>query len=232
MYCPRCGHQTTSEELRFCSYCGLKLAVVKAALADGEEVPATTLTATKNSLPALRQRDMSVGMLLMFAATIFAGFLTTWPGLLVSRATSAVIFTMLYLAILVLSNQITKVIHKLLSWEQLDAEVASGQRGVCLGATFMFLATILLAVGSVFMFGRVKTTEFFVGLGFALPFCLLVSQYLTRGLRYLVQGESTVALPREASVPVSLFETRKVQTAEIVTPSSIKKHTTNLLENK
>src|SRR5215510_16567150 len=37
MYCPRCGHQPVANELRFCSYCGFKLGVVKASLAEEEE---------------------------------------------------------------------------------------------------------------------------------------------------------------------------------------------------
>ena len=36
MYCPRCGHQPITNELRFCSYCGFKLGVVKASLADDD----------------------------------------------------------------------------------------------------------------------------------------------------------------------------------------------------
>lgn len=243
MYCPRCGHQTTSEELRFCSYCGLKLAVVKAALADGEEVPPAVLSASRTSLPEPRQRDMSIGVFLMFLATLLASFLTTWPGLGVSRLTGAAILTTLYLTILVASGQITKAFHKLLSWEDSDAELASGQKGVGLGATLMFITSILIGVGSVFAFGRVKTTEFFVGLGLAFPFCLLLSHYLMRGPRSLIHGESKAAtlsqdasavqsLPPATTIPVSLFGTHKVQTAEIITPPSITEHTTNLLENK
>lgn len=252
MYCPRCGHQTTSDELRFCSYCGFKLGVVRAALSDGEEVPLAVLSATRTALPEPRQRDINVGVFLMFVATMFASFITDWPVLGLSRVTGAAILTILYLAILVLSGQITKGIHKLLSWEEPDAELASSQRGVCFGATLMFISTIVIAMVSLFAFGRMKTTPFFVGLGFAFTFCLLLSQYLMRGLRYLFQGENRAALPQDianqplplatvfdvqglpaAKMPaVSLFGTQRVQTAEIVTPSSITEHTTNLLDNK
>ncbi len=250
MYCPRCGHQTTSDELRFCSYCGFKLGVVKAALSEGEEVPLSVLAATQTALPEPRQRDMNVGVCLMFVASMLASFMTNWPGLGLSRVTGAAILTILYLAILVLSGQITKGIHKLLSWE--DADLASSQRGVCFGATLMFISTVIVAIGSLLVFGRMRTTPFFAGLGIAFAFCLLLSQHLMRVLRYLVQGESRVALPRDTSnqpkqlasvvdvqglpagmsVPASLFGTQKVQTAEIVAPSSITEHTTNLFENK
>ena len=244
MYCPCCGHQTTSEELRFCSYCGLKLGVIKAALADDEGVP-QVLSASKPSVPVPRQRELNVGVFLMFVATMLASVLTNWPGLGLGRATGAAILTLLYLVTLVLSGQITKLFHKMLSWEESEAELASSQRGLCFGATLMFVSTVLIAITSLLMFGRMKTTEFFVGLAFAFPFCLLVSQYLMRGLRYLVEGESgerkvalsrdgsdVQALPAAKTIPVSLFGTQKVQTAEIITPSSITEHTTNLLETK
>ena len=40
MYCPRCGRQSTANDLRFCSHCGFKLGVVKASLADDDYISA------------------------------------------------------------------------------------------------------------------------------------------------------------------------------------------------
>ena len=57
MYCPRCGRQPISEELRFCSYCGFKLGLVKASLADSEEVQSDLVAARTLA----RQRDINLG---------------------------------------------------------------------------------------------------------------------------------------------------------------------------
>ena len=72
-----------------------------------------------------------------------------------------------------------------------------------------------------------------------------------RALRYLVVGDTSLsgkelmpdpdsiasaaggpALAAGQEVHVSLFTGQRVTTAEIVTPTSITEHTTNLLENK
>lgn len=54
MYCPRCGRQPASDALRFCSYCGFKLGVVKASLADEDDVSGNHFTV--HEIPKERQR--------------------------------------------------------------------------------------------------------------------------------------------------------------------------------
>lgn len=39
MYCPRCGQQQVSSELRFCSRCGLPLSLVSEVVANGGSLP-------------------------------------------------------------------------------------------------------------------------------------------------------------------------------------------------
>ncbi len=60
MYCPRCGHQPISDAIRFCSYCGFKLGVVKASLADDDESSMTETTIQVISKPG-HQFSSNVG---------------------------------------------------------------------------------------------------------------------------------------------------------------------------
>jgi len=99
-----------------------------------------------------------------------------------------------------------------------------------------------------------KSTPLFIGVGLAFAVLLLIGRHLMRGTQYLLTGEATVAVPKSVEAadqtarlsqtfegaslaaaqgtPVALFGTQKVITAEILAPSSITDHTTNLLENK
>jgi hypothetical protein len=72
MYCPRCGRQPITNELRFCSYCGFKLGVVKAALTDTDEAAPAVSTDARTVLLEPRARDINVGVILMFAGTLFS----------------------------------------------------------------------------------------------------------------------------------------------------------------
>jgi len=81
MFCPRCGHQTISDDLRFCSYCGLKLGVVKASLAEYDDTPVTASSSPR--LP--RQRDINIGVILMFAGAALASFVAGASGLGLGR---------------------------------------------------------------------------------------------------------------------------------------------------
>lgn len=66
MFCPRCGQQQVSDEMRYCSRCGLPLGAVArvvegGGLAEGEEAAATTALSP-------RQRGTRMGLLVMAAA--------------------------------------------------------------------------------------------------------------------------------------------------------------------
>jgi len=221
--------------------------VVKASLADCDDVPATVLSPLR--LP--RQRDINIGVILMFVSAMFAGLVSGIPGPSSGRASRAAIFTMLYLATIFLSRPITQGILKLLSWEEPDANLSTSRKGMGFGATLMFISTIALAVSSLFMFGRMNTPQFLVSFVVAFAFLLLTGRHLMRALQRLVQDgsipqsavipdqtpsiASTFAgpsLPAAQGTPVPIFGTQRVTTAEIVAPSSITEHTTNLLDSK
>ena len=249
MYCPRCGHQPISDSLRFCSYCGFKLGVVKASLADEEET--STGSFTIQVIPKeLRQRDMNLGVILTFAGALLASLLAGSGGL--GRAGGALILTLSFALILLLSRPILKIIYKLLSWEEPSSQSFSlNQRGMWFGSLLMFASTILLVISSLLMFGRMRTPQLLFALAVTLVLLLVISKYLMRALGYLIAGDlvlpqtdtahdpalviaagSGPLLSAAQSVPASLFTARRVTTAEIASPPSITEHTTNLLENK
>ena len=248
MYCPRCGHQPTTNELRFCSYCGFKLGVVKASLADDDAFSTADSFAIQVIPKELRQRDINIGLILMFAGAVFAALLA---GRDFGREGGALILFVVFSALVLLSRPIIKLIYKLLSWEMPDDSVSYNQRGMLFGSILMFVSTIFLAVSSLLWLGRMRTSEFFVGLLVSFVLLLAISKYLMRALRYLVTGDTSFsgkdltpapdsvataapgpALTGGQSVPVSLFTSQRVNTSEIISPSSITEHTTNLLENK
>src|SRR5262245_60487629 len=92
MYCPRCGRQPISEELRFCSYCGFKLGIVKAAVSDSEDVQPDALTAVRSP----RQRDINIGVIMMFADAVFVSFLAGVTGPGIGREAAAVVLAVMY----------------------------------------------------------------------------------------------------------------------------------------
>ena len=252
MYCPRCGHQPISDTLRFCSYCGFKLGVVKASLADDDEVAMTESFNILEIPKELRQRDINIGLILMFAGAMLAGILAGRGGFGLGREGGAVILLAVFSSLLLLSRPIIKLIYKLLSWEEPPANsVSLNQRGMSFGSILMFASTIFLAVSSLLMLGRMRTAEFFVALLVVFVLLLVFSKHLMRAVRYLVAGDIPLsgkdltpdsdslvaaacspALTVGQDMPVSLFTSPRVDTAEIISPPSITEHTTNLLDSK
>jgi zinc-ribbon domain len=254
MYCPRCGHQPISDELRFCSYCGFKLGVVKASLSEGEDVPLPASSDVRTLLRQPRQRDINIGAILMFAGATLATFLAARAGPDIGREGGAVILAIFYSLVILLSSPITKGVFKLLSWEATPADLSAARKGMGFGATLMFISTIVLAVSSLFMYGRMRTTPFFVGLLVAFALLLVISRHLMRALQILVTEEATVslssshaepheiggpgmafgvqALPAAQDTAIPVLGSQRVTTAEIVSPPSVTENTTSLLDNK
>jgi hypothetical protein len=225
--------------LRFCSYCGFKLGVVKASLVDEDET-ATCSSFTVWEIPKEpRQRDINIGVILMFAGALLA-FLA---GRALGREGAALVLAISFASILLLSGPIMKLIYKLLSWEP---SPSWSQRGMLFGSILMFTSTIVLAVSSLLMFGRMRTPQLLFALGAAFVLLLVLSKHLMRAVRYLVAGDveipqteptviaagSSPALTAGRNVPASLFTAQRVTTAEITSPASVTEQTTNLLENK
>ena len=249
MYCPRCGHQPISDSLRFCSYCGFKLGVVKASLADEDADSADSFTI--QVIPKQpRQRDINIGVILMFAGAMLAALLAGSDGFGLGREGGALILGISFASLLLLSRPILKFIYKLLSWEELPAHsVSVNQRGMLFGSILMFASTIFLATSSLLMFGRMRTPQFLFALVVAFVLLLVISKHLMGALRYLVAGDldlpqtsvlhdpaaiidagSGPVLRAGQDIPASLFTAQRITTAEIVSPATVTEQTTNLLE--
>lgn len=71
MFCPNCGQQQTSGEVRFCPRCGFQLGVVRAVLTAGDAAP--TPPAPDR---ARRKKDMTIGAALMFLCAFAAAVIT------------------------------------------------------------------------------------------------------------------------------------------------------------
>ena len=70
MYCPKCGQQQVSEEMRFCSRCGFQLGVVTELLASGGAAPADISADTKSAKGLLANRRARQGAKLMFISGV------------------------------------------------------------------------------------------------------------------------------------------------------------------
>lgn len=69
MYCPRCGHEQTSNEIRYCSRCGFALVNVSMLLANNGALP---IVSPAEDLPvkSRRQRGIKQGALLWFIGAV------------------------------------------------------------------------------------------------------------------------------------------------------------------
>ncbi len=75
MYCPRCGQQQISDEMKFCSRCGLPISGLPEWLAGGW-APAGREQKTQVSLPSPRRKGIRRGAKLMFlSGVLFPVFL-------------------------------------------------------------------------------------------------------------------------------------------------------------
>jgi hypothetical protein len=69
MYCPQCGQQRLSDELRFCSRCGFQLNGVAQLLAAGGELPAPSVIENKKRRSP-RAEGVRQGVLIIFLAMV------------------------------------------------------------------------------------------------------------------------------------------------------------------
>lgn len=70
MYCPNCGQQQVSEEMRFCSRCGFQLGAVSALLTTGGASTNSTPTEVKSGKSLLANRRTRQGAKIMFASGV------------------------------------------------------------------------------------------------------------------------------------------------------------------
>ena len=76
MYCPKCGQQQISEEMRFCSRCGLALSGLAEWLAGGHVLPAKRKEVTQGGPMSPRRKGIRrAAKLMFFSGVLFPIFL-------------------------------------------------------------------------------------------------------------------------------------------------------------
>jgi hypothetical protein len=71
MFCPQCGQQQVTDEVRFCSRCGFQLGIVSGLLPTGGALPETLHTAASDVWkPSPRRRGVQQGILMMFIGMV------------------------------------------------------------------------------------------------------------------------------------------------------------------
>jgi len=247
MYCPRCGHQPISNELRFCSYCGFKLGVIKASLAEYEEEKASTSANAEPVNTPPRHRNINIGVITMFLGSLLAILISGRPGS-IGREGGALLLTAFFAVTLLSSCHIIKTIYKLLSWGEIPTDrLPTSRRELGFGATLMYVGTALSAMISFLIAGRTKTAALPISVLVLFSVLLVISPYLLRALRYLIRDESNEstnliaggnlfserALPPAHEFPIASIESPRVTTAEIGLPvPSVTEQTTGLLRGK
>jgi zinc-ribbon domain len=100
MYCPRCGQQQISDEMKFCSRCGLPMSGLAEWLAGGE-VPAARPQETQGLLRSPRRKKIRRAAKLMFiSGVLFPVFLVIT--LIVNEAGPIVVPLLLFFVSLVM----------------------------------------------------------------------------------------------------------------------------------
>jgi hypothetical protein len=246
MYCPKCSQQIASEELRFCSRCGFKLDIVKACL--------TADAAPSYPIPT-PQSGINLGVILMFLGTLLTSGVIAAADL--KLAGGFLLLAVTFLSILLSSRPLLLALHTLSSvGEPPTAHTSERRKEVSIGATLMFIGTLLSAFAALLVPGRMGGLAFFSVLLLVFTSLLFSSRRLMRAAQGLLTGGEVRAIdgPRSLAVsgltaevetvseasavpggpglPVRISDARGHTTGEIVTPPSVTERTTSLLEKE
>jgi hypothetical protein len=75
MYCPSCGQQQVSSELRFCSKCGMPLTAVTEVLANGGVLPVVVQPQNFAKITSPRKRGLKQGGIMLLLGTLIVPML-------------------------------------------------------------------------------------------------------------------------------------------------------------
>jgi hypothetical protein len=93
MYCPRCGQQQVSGEVRFCSRCGFHLGGVEELLATGGLLPVSQGNAPETTISP-RQKGVRFGVKLLLLSLVLLPFIIAVSVFTDSPAMMVVFFTL------------------------------------------------------------------------------------------------------------------------------------------
>ena len=128
MFCPKCSQQQVSDDMRFCSRCGLQLSAVKELL-DSNGALATDATENHDNRSESHQKDVNLGAVLMLVGAALAALSTTVMGRPgpppVTIGGALLVFTAAFVFVLLFSQPLMRAIYKLFSGEGWGRSLAS-----------------------------------------------------------------------------------------------------------
>jgi hypothetical protein len=227
MFCPQCGNEIASDRVRFCTHCRFpvnsmkEFIVAEAAKIEAEEGKMFYL---------LRQRDITLGAGLMLIGALKALFLGVAGG----KGDAAIIYLF--------------ALGVMFSAFLLFAQLLPRQRGLTIGATLMFIASLLALPAG---FATEGVGVLFVAAIF-LPVILLWSRLARAFMRIFfdkeIKPEKSAYVPpqpalNQANLPASALppvreasvaapHTNRMKEAEAAEPFSVTENTTATLKNK
>ncbi|MCI0338926.1 MAG: zinc ribbon domain-containing protein [Acidobacteria bacterium] len=233
MFCPHCGNEISSDRVRFCTHCRFPVISVKEFIAT--EAAKLEAQEEKKFYP-LRQSDITLGASLMLIGVLAFMILATMSGDNLSHKVA--IFEFL----------LGVAVSLLLLFSQLSPR----QRGLTLGATLMFLGSLIAILPGIFA----KVPGFLFGLVIVLPVILLwmricrafqiiffdkdilhetspytPPQEMPRAIDPAGYVTGAVLTPVQNTQDVDL-SARQAKKAEMIEPFSITEDTTEVLKNK
>jgi hypothetical protein len=234
MHCPKCGTLIESEEVRFCSRCGLTLGGVRAAIA----VEAGAGTEIEVSVGGV-----NIGVGIMFVLMLPALFaVLTSP---IALPAAFLFLAVAYIALLLGSGQLLKFFHTN-DTPASDEAIRVRRKEIAFGSTLMFvgtiLATLLVTAGVPDRWVPIALVALLSGTFGGL---LLSSRWLFRSFRELTLSVDPRELPGRARTPelaagglatgdldagASSFTSDKRRFEYAEKPPSVTEGTTRLLE--
>jgi hypothetical protein len=230
MFCPQCGAEIASERIRFCTHCRFPVGAMKEFIAT--EASKNDAQEEKKFYP-LRQWDINLGAGLMLIGALKAILASmAFPGSRYSEASGFLFVLGLFFSALILFSQLSP-----------------RQRGLTLGATIIFLGSL---VGLVAGMAIGATPGMFFALSLSLIVSLLWMRLAQMFMRIFFDKEvapekkvsshpqpalnlaaaSASALQSAQNASDVEPTTNRIKEAEMAMPFSVTENTTETLKNK
>ena len=230
MFCPQCGAEIASDRVRFCTHCRFPVGsmkefiVTEAAKNDAEK---------EKKFNPLRQRDINLGAGLMLIGALKAILASmAFHGSKYSEISGFLFVLGLFFSAMILFSQLSP-----------------RQRGLTIGATIMFLGSLVGLVAGM----AIGATP---GMFFALSLSMVVSLFLMRLAQMFMRiffdkevapekkvsshpqpapnlvAAAASAMPPAQDAPDIEPTTNRMKEAEMVRPFSVTENTTETLKNR
>ena len=232
MHCPKCGLQIESDEISFCSRCGLTLGLIRAAITDGEP---------SESGIEVRRSSVNLGVILMFVGTIPAILTILFLNTSTALPLSVLMLITAYLGILLGSGPLITAFRRDETWFS-ELVPRDMRKEIALGSTLMLIGIVLAICLVALLPGAWEKLGFITFPLAALVLTLLSSGWIKNSVWEIVGGDpaKSPSLPKAAA-------TESLQTGELgrfqigggsdfaatdLRPSSVTEGTTRLLKDE